>query len=195
MHFIEPYYNWRDYYTAEEDEHSPFYGRDYNEFEFEHSIYNYCIHPQWDYFGSNTLYLKILYADYENKFAIMEFLGEWNDCVNNDIMLLKRDVVDILSQKGINKFVLIGENVLNFHFDMDDYYAEWLEDVENGWIALINFQEHVLSEFNQFHLNNFLIIEDDLQSMNWRTYKPLDFFHLIDERITNKSIYFLENEE
>ena len=65
MHTIEPHYSWRELYTAEEDKNSPFYGREYSEFEFSHSIYNYVIHPQWDFFGSQTLYLKILYADYE----------------------------------------------------------------------------------------------------------------------------------
>jgi hypothetical protein len=34
MHDIEPYYNWRYLYTAETDERSPFYGREYSEFEF-----------------------------------------------------------------------------------------------------------------------------------------------------------------
>ena len=31
---IEPYYNWRHLYAAEEDKLSPFYGRTYSEFEF-----------------------------------------------------------------------------------------------------------------------------------------------------------------
>ena len=78
MHDIEPYFKWRDWYTAEEDTRSPFYGREYSEFEFTHAVYNYLIHPQWDEFGSKTLYLKILYADYDEHFAIIEMLGEWN---------------------------------------------------------------------------------------------------------------------
>ena len=55
MQDIEPYYNWRHLYTAEEDPQSPFYGRIYSEFEFTHTVYNYYIHPQWDEFGSRTL--------------------------------------------------------------------------------------------------------------------------------------------
>ena len=35
MHEIEPYYKWRDDYIAAEDEYSPFYATQYNEFEFD----------------------------------------------------------------------------------------------------------------------------------------------------------------
>ena len=68
MHNIEPYYNWRHIYVSEEDERSPFFGREYSEFEFTLAIYNYLIHPQWDEFGSKTLYMKVLLADYEEKY-------------------------------------------------------------------------------------------------------------------------------
>jgi len=47
MQDIEPYYRWRDLYIADEDELSPFYGREYSEFEYTNTIYNYYIHPQW----------------------------------------------------------------------------------------------------------------------------------------------------
>ena len=52
MHDIEPYYKWRDHYTSESDDRSPFYGRVYNEFQYTQKVYNYFIHPQWDDFGS-----------------------------------------------------------------------------------------------------------------------------------------------
>ena len=81
MHDIEPYYHWRHLYTAEADPRSIFFGRTYSEFEFSQTVYNYYIHPQWDEFGSKTLYLKILYADYDSKFAIIELIGEWNDAI------------------------------------------------------------------------------------------------------------------
>ena len=48
MQDIEPYYNWRHLYVAEEDESSPFFGRTYSEFEYSMTLYNYYIHPQWD---------------------------------------------------------------------------------------------------------------------------------------------------
>ena len=46
MHTIEPYYNWRDYYIASEDENSPFFNNNYDEFKFSQKVYNYFIHPQ-----------------------------------------------------------------------------------------------------------------------------------------------------
>jgi len=81
MHDIEPYYKWREYYVASEDERSPFFGRTYDEFKFTKKIYNYFIHPQWDYIGSPTLYIKILYVDYTLGYTLIELIGEWNDAV------------------------------------------------------------------------------------------------------------------
>src|SRR5262245_13171698 len=115
MHTIEPFYNWQHLYVASEDPESPFFKSDYSEIEFTNTIYNIYIHPKCDDIGSETLYMKILFVDYEEKYAIIEFIGEWNDAISNDIMLLKRDFIDAISHYGINKFILIGENVLNFH--------------------------------------------------------------------------------
>lgn len=139
MQDIEPYYNWRHLYMAEEDPQSPFYGRIYSEFEFSHTIYNYYIHPQWDEFGSRTLYMKILYADYELNFAIIELIGEWNDAIENDIMTLRREITDNMYKDGITKFILVAENVLNFHSSDDSYYEEWYEQLEDdgGWVVII----------------------------------------------------------
>jgi len=172
MQDIEPYYNWRHLYTAEEDTQSPFFGRAYSEFEYSNTIYNYYIHPQWDDMGSPTLYMKILYTDYAEGFTIFEFIGEWNDCINNDIMILKREIVDPLVLRGIRKFILIGENVLNFHFSDDCYYEEWFEDVEDGWIVFLNFREHVLAEFKARNLDYYFISGGELDEMPWRTLTP-----------------------
>ena len=122
MHNIEPFYNWRHIYVSEEDSRSPFFGRTYSEFEFSQTVYNYYIHPQWDDFGSKTLYLKIIYVDYELNFAVIELIGEWNDAIENDIMELKREVMDLLYKQGIVKYILIAENVLNFHSSDKEYY-------------------------------------------------------------------------
>ena len=92
MHNIEPYFNWRDEYVSEEDDRSPFYGREYNEFQYTTKIYNYFIHPQWDDFGSPTLYTKILHADYDQGFAILEFIGEWNDCIHKRHHVFKKEI-------------------------------------------------------------------------------------------------------
>ena len=103
MHNIEPFFNWRHLYTAESDSRSYFYGKQYSEFEFTNRIYNFVLHPQWDDFGSDTLFIKILFVDYDEGYCIIEMIGEWNDAIENDIMELKREVLDKLMEEGIIK--------------------------------------------------------------------------------------------
>ena len=179
MQDIEPYYNWRHLYTAEEDFRTPFYGRTYSEFEFSLTVYNYYIHPQWDDFGSKTLYMKILFADYEQQYAIIELLGEWNDAIENDIMTLRRDVTDQLYANGISKFILIAENVLNFHSSDDSYYEEWREQVQDngGWLAIIDMPEQTQYDFKRARLTNYMALIDFPQ---WRTLRPDIVFQQID---------------
>ena len=130
MHEIEPYYNWRGNYVATNDPDSPFFKREYSEFTFTNSVYNHLIHPQWDEFGSQTLFIKILMVNYEEHYCIIEMLGEWNDLLYNDIMFLYRNVIESLLENNIKYFILIGENVLNFHGDTDDYYEEWFSNID-----------------------------------------------------------------
>jgi len=185
MQDIEPYYNWRHLYTAEDDPASPFFGRTYNEFEFTQVVYNYYIHPQWDDFGSRTLYLKILFADYELGYAIIEMLGEWNDAIENDIMTLRREVTDHLFESGIRKFILITENVLNFHSSDDAYYEEWREQLEdnNGWVVILNLPQQSRYDFERTRLTNFVEL---LELQQWRTMNPEHLFGLIDEEILRR---------
>ena len=158
MHNIEPHYNWRNLYIASEDDRSPFFGKTYSEFEFTEVIYDHVIHPQWDYFGTRSLYLKVIFSDYDEGYAVIELLGEWNDCINNDIMFLKREIVEPLIANGVNKFVLIGENVLNFHASDECYYEEWSEELGDGWICMLNFLEHVIDEFRQNGIDKFFSV-------------------------------------
>jgi hypothetical protein len=179
MQDIEPFYNWRHLYTAEEDEQSPFFGRQYSEFEFSQTVYNYYIHPQWDEFGSRTLYMKILFADYDQHYVIIELLGEWNDAIENDIMTLRRDITDILFEKGIYKFILIAENVLNFHSSDDSYYEEWREQLEDdsGWVVIMNMPQQSQHDFKKARLTNYAALLDFPQ---WRTLKPELVFQQTD---------------
>ncbi len=187
MQDIEPFYNWIDLYSSAEDEWSPFYGRVYSEFEYSNTIYNYFIHPQWDDFGSSTLYLKIIYCDYDQSFAVIELMGEWNDAISNDIMLLKRDVIENMMDHGINKFILIGENVLNFHASDDCYYQEWFDEVsEAGWIAAINFRAHVLAEMQKANIDYYLLFGGELDELSWRTFRPIQLMHKIDAVIRHR---------
>ncbi|MBN2175186.1 MAG: hypothetical protein JW731_13710 [Bacteroidales bacterium] len=176
MHTIEPHYNWRHLYIASEDRRSPFYNREYSEFEFSNAIYDHFIHPQWDSIGSATIYIKILYCNYEKAYTIIEVIGEWNDCLYNDIMYLKRDIVDVMIENGINKFIIIGENVLNFHSSDTDYYQEWFEDIEDGWIAFINFRDHVVQEIMSSNIDYYLAIGGSLNEVSWRSLTPGQVF-------------------
>ncbi len=186
MHEIEPYYNWRHLYIASEDVRSPFYGREYSEFEFTHAIYNYLIHPQWDEFGSATLFLKILYADYDRQFAIIELIGEWNDVLYNDISYLKRQLIDRMIEEGINRFLLIGENILSFHAGDADYYSEWFDDIDDGWIVGLNFREHVLEEFVSNHLDHYIAFGGGFNAFNWRATKPENLFEQIEKLVIRR---------
>lgn len=183
MHDIEPYYKWRDDYIASEDANSPFFGQVYNEFQYTHKIYNYFIHPQWDQMGSPTLYLKVLYSDYVKGYAIIELIGEWNDCINNDVMYLKREVIDRMMRHKIVKFIILCDNVLNFHADDDCYYEEWYEDVkeEDGWIVFLNTREHVLQEMNTIRLKNYVNLGEDYNDIQWRKHKPKAIFKNLND--------------
>lgn len=186
MHELEPFYKWRDDYIASEDKKSPFFKQQYSEFAFDKQIYNYYIHPQWDYFGSPTLYLKILFTDYRRKFCVMELIGEWNDCIHNDIMFLKRYVVEWIMQHGVNKFILIGENILNFHVSDDCYYEEWFQEVDEGWIAGINFREHVISEFRSQNIDYYINFGGELDTMNWRMLQPHQLFEKVEAILSRR---------
>lgn len=174
MHDLAPYHRWRDFYTAEEDEFSPFHGCEYSEFEYTKKVYNYYIHPQWDDFGSNTLYLKVLFVDYEEGYAIIEFIGEWNDTIYNDIMFLKRNVIDPMIKKDVFRYILICENVLNFHGSDDSYYEEWWDDIkeDNGWISFLNTHRHVAEEMGRTGLQFYANFGPEYNDINWRTQKP-----------------------
>ncbi len=176
MHDIEPFYNWQDLYNSAEDDRCPFYKSFHDEFNYRNKVYNYYIHPLWDEIGSETLYTKLIYADYEEGFCVMEFIGEWNDCINNDIMFLKRDVIDQLINEGITNFILIWEHVFNFHGSDDCYYEEWYEDIkdESGNLFFINLQTPVLDEIKLFGIQHFAHLGEKFQDLNWRKMNPLD---------------------
>jgi hypothetical protein len=185
MHDIEPFYNWRHIYISEQDERSPFFGRTYSEFEFSQTLYNYYIHPQWDEFGSRTLFLKVIMADYEEQYVVIELLGEWNDAIENDIMELKREVVDMFLRQGITKFIFIAENVLNFHSSDKEYYEEWHEEVTDleGWVVVLNMPASTQAEFTKARLHRYL----ELKEMeDWRVYRPIHLFRKINEELSKR---------
>ncbi|NQW28854.1 MAG: hypothetical protein HQ474_13180 [Flammeovirgaceae bacterium] len=186
MHQIEPFYNWLKLYDSSKDIRSPFRGKSYDYNSYSETIYGYYIDPAWDSFGSETLYMKLLFCDYECGFTIIEFIGEWNDALNNDIMLLKRNILEVLSMYGIHKYILIGENILNFHGSDDSYYEEWFEEVAEGWIACVNFPHFVRDEMATFGLDVYLNMGGTLEIPNWRTLKPTLFCDLLANLIQRR---------
>lgn len=188
MHEIEPFYGWIDEYRAETDRFSPFFNiQDQERETYVNTIYNFYIHPEWDDMGSPTLFLKILYVHYQYQFAVIELMGEWNDAISNDIMFLKRKIVDVLLKNRISKFMLIGENVLNFHSDDSSYYEEWADDIaeDRGWIALINFRQQVLCEMKTSRLLSYISWAKD-EEWTWRKNKPLELFYYMEQSIKNR---------
>ncbi len=115
-------------------------------------------------------------------------IGEWNDLLHNDIMTLKRDFLEPMMNEGLNKFILIGENVLNFHYSDDSYYEEWYDEAsdEGGWMALINFRQHVLEEMSKANLDSYFVSGGKLDEIDWRTYRPESFCEKIEKYVMKR---------
>ena len=94
-------------------------------------------------------------------------------------MTLKRDVIDRLIAHGIGKFILIGENVMNFHSSDDCYYEEWLEDVmeEGGWIVMLSLAEQSKYDFTRAGIDRYVQLID---MFDWRPFTPMNLFIKID---------------
>ncbi|PCJ64604.1 MAG: hypothetical protein COA58_12770 [Bacteroidetes bacterium] len=179
MHSIEPFFLWRDFYLSDQDPNALNYGLEYSEFNYTNQVYNYLLHPQWDDFGSDTLFYKLLYADYDEKFCVIELIGEWNDAISNDIMVLKTELIDHLIDLGIENFAIIAENVLNFHAGDDDYYQEWKDDIGGG-IYIINALPHVLEEMESIRLQHYITFGGRLNDISWRGIKPDQLLELLE---------------
>ncbi|MFM1931106.1 MAG: hypothetical protein RL226_409 [Bacteroidota bacterium] len=188
MHEIEPYYNWRNYYIASEDPRSPFFDREYSEIFYTDKIYDHYIHPQWDNIDSSTLFVKVIFADYHEGYGVLELIGEWNDCLHNDIMVLKRNLLEPMMEEGISKFILIGEHVMNFHSSDECYYEEWFDEVDDqgGWIALLNFRDHVIRDFQDANIDTYLVLGGKLNELNWRTYQPAQFCEKVNSFVVKR---------
>ena len=188
MHNIEHYYRWEPLYQSNQDPQSPFFGKEYNYDLYSENIYGYYIAPGWDFFGSDTLYTKVLFVDYQRGYGILEFIGEWNDAINNDIMHLKRNVIEPMMHAGVHKFILLGENVLNFHGSDDCYYEEWFEETEElgGWIAAVNFRDFVMEEWRNYNIDSYVNFGGTLQLSKWRVLEPAVFFEMVRRLIERR---------
>lgn len=183
MHEIEPFYGWAKFYTSVNDEYSPFYGVDYNEFHFDRQVYQYLAHPQWDTIDSESLLVKVIYADYFTGNAFVELFGVWNDLLENDYRKLVEHCLEPLQMAGIQRFVLIMENVLNIYLEGDDYYEAFQENLEDGWVCLLRSREHVIRELQTHGIAPYFFWSDALDELNWRKLKPEKLMERVIHRV------------
>jgi hypothetical protein len=125
-------------------------------------------------------------VNYEKQYCIIEMLGEWNDLLYNDIMFLYRDVIETLLENNIKYFMLIGENILNFHGDTNDYYEEWFSNIDDGWIVGINFRDFVIKEFEDCNIDYFIAFSGKFNEFAWRKLMPDQMFDKINSIITKR---------
>jgi hypothetical protein len=95
-------------------------------------------------------------------------------------------VLEPLLQEGIKKFILIGENIMNFHGSDDSYYEEWFDEIEDGWIAAVSFPEFVMEEMKKYRIDQYINMGGTLQLDNWRTLPPHNFFERVDGLIQRR---------
>lgn len=185
LRHIEPFYGWLHYYSHEKDQRSPFHEVEHNLFEFDRSVNHIPAHPLWDDFGSESLLVKILFADYQKHYAILELFGEWNDLYDNDFKLLAENCLSILIEEGINQIILICENVFHGYFESDDYYDALQEELEDGWMVAIRLREELQNEMIDFGINQYFFWSPLLDEAPWRTIKPPVLYKLVSSRLEN----------
>lgn len=177
---IEPFYGWLHLYNHEGDEYSPFHEVVHNLFYYDRQIYTFNAHPCWDTIESESLLLKILYADYGQGFAILEFLGEWNDLFDNDFKLLSERCLRFLLEAGINKFIFIVENVFNAYLQQEDYYHDFTDELADGWMCLLRPRPNVVEEFERYNIGPYFFWSEALDELRWRKLKPWELFEVVE---------------
>ena len=100
-------------------------------------------------------------------------------------MTLRREITDNLYKAGITKFILVAENVLNFHSSDDSYYEEWKEQLQddNGWVVIVDMPEQSKYDFKKARLTNYIEL---MELPQWRTLKPEFVFQLIDNEMIRR---------
>lgn len=183
MQDIEPFYGWLNLYQHDRDERSPFHGVVHSEFYYDRAVYNYLAHPLWDNIESESLLVKILYADYEKGYAIIELFGVWNDLLQNDFGLLRENCLLPLVENGIQQFIFICENVLHVYVEEDDYYQAMVDDLEDGWMCLLRTREHVREDLREYQLDQYFFWSPELDDLLWRKLKPWQIWAMVRDKM------------
>lgn len=197
---IEPYYGWLGYYDPELDGRSPFAGEGQEGAE-ERYLYTFAANPRWESIGSESLLAKLLYVNYaappEGGFAIVELLGEWNDLFENDWRLLCDNCLDWLLAQGVNRFILICENVFHIYLEGDDYYADFAERLADagegsgnntsgneGWVCLLRARPEVQAELTRTGIGAYFYWNSQFDGLRWRKLKPWELYALVAQSLT-----------
>ena len=94
----------------------------------------------------------------------------------------------MLQKEGIKKFILVAENVLNYHAAEDNcYYEEWFDEVsdEEGWVAIINPLDHVSDEMHTYGLQHYVHI---LTGSAWRGHKPRSLLKWVEAQLSSPQL-------
>ena len=120
--------------------------------------------------------------------GVFELPGGHIDYAEDIVVGLKREVIEVMMNHGIYKFILIGENVLNFHTSDDSYYEEWFEDVNDadGWIALMNFRSHVLDDMKDANVDSYFVLGGQLNDIRWRTMNPDQLYESVTRYVVRR---------
>ncbi|MBX3101122.1 MAG: hypothetical protein KF690_01280 [Bacteroidetes bacterium] len=185
---LEPFDGWLFIYSHDQDERSPFHEVEHNLFAYDRRIYTFDAHPLWDNIESESLLVKILYAQYDEGYAILELLGEWNDLHENDFRLLWDNCLHPLVTEGIYRFILICENVFNIYPDADDYYQNAQEELAEGegWLCLLRARPQVLEELEAYGIGQYFFYSPLLESLRWRKLKPWQVYAQVRDQLEGR---------
>lgn len=183
LYEVEPYYGWLPFYSHDKDPFSPYHKVEHNLFYLDRTMNNIPVHPLWDTIGSESLLVKILFADYQTGYAVVELFGEWNDLFENDYKLLAERCLTYLIDQGIQRFIFICENVFHIYLESDDYYEALQEELEGGWISLIRPRDRVLEEMQDYQIDHYFYHSPILDEVPWRKLKPFQLYAMVEARM------------
>ncbi|MEO5583073.1 MAG: hypothetical protein ABIR66_10290, partial [Saprospiraceae bacterium] len=94
-----------------------------------------------------------------------------------------RQVIEKLMTYDINRFILILDNVLNFHGSDDCYYEEWYEEISEGggWIVMLGVMDHIHDELKQTGLQHYVHFGDIFNNIDWRRLDPSSLYFAVHQ--------------
>ena len=56
----------------------------------------------------------------------------------------------------------------------------------DGWIALMNVREHVLSDINSANIDSYFVLGGKLNEVRWRTMNPDQLFESVERHVMRR---------